>query len=188
MPTSTGPSPRASPSSNGLRQRKNSKSTSTSTSKSSVHLPRLVNRDLPFHQSRNRITVENEKHHSHIYPLLIRDWFHVLLRLPVLASISFLLVTWTSVILIFAKIYTKIDTYYVDDDCGLGPPGEPLSWGTAFAFSLETCTTVGCKYSIHFLNIGIYFQFLMFVFFFLFSFFVLLLYLRWFAGFYQRLF
>ena len=113
--------------------------------KSEVHLPRLVNRDLPFHQSKNRLTVVNEKHHSHIWGLLMRDWFHVLLRLPAWFSTLMLLCVWTLVILIFAYVYTAIDQQFVNTDCGLGEPGNPISWGAAFAFSLETCTTVGCK-------------------------------------------
>lgn len=132
-------------SSSGLRQRKSSANPKI-CDESKVSLPRLVNRNFPYHQSANRIAVVNEKHHSHIWPLLLRDWFHVLMRMPTFGSILFLLVIWTSVILIFAGIYVKIDQYNVGMDCGLGDPGAPIAWGTSFAFSLETCTTVGCKY------------------------------------------
>ena len=48
----------------------------------------------------------------------------------------------------FAGIYMWVDSNYKYDDCGLGEPGSPIEWGTAFAFSLETCTTVGCKYRL----------------------------------------
>jgi hypothetical protein len=124
----------------GLRKRKG-----LSRTTSSVFLPRLVKRNLPFHQSSNRIAVKNEKKRSHILPLLMRDWFHVLLRMPVLASTTAMLSLWTVSILLFAAIYVRIDSVNLGTDCGLGPPGKPIPFGTAFAFSLETCTTVGCK-------------------------------------------
>jgi hypothetical protein len=126
--------------SNGLRRRKG-----LSRTTSSVFLPRLVKRNLPFHQSSNRIAVKNEKKRSHIWPLLMRDWFHVLLRMPVMLSTTAMLSLWTLSILLFAYIYVRIDTDHKDADCGLGPPGLPIAFGTSFAFSLETCTTVGCK-------------------------------------------
>ncbi|CAB9514290.1 rectifier potassium channel 2 [Seminavis robusta] len=44
---------------------------------------------------------------------------------------------------IFAGIYMRIDTDRLDENCGLGAPGQPIQLGPAFAFSLETCTTVG---------------------------------------------
>lgn len=91
------------------------------------------------------MAVKNVKHHSHVYPLLLLDWFHVFLRLPTYVSVTLLLSIWTLFILIFAKIYVGIDTSNNALDCGLGDPGTPIAWGTAFAFSLETCTTVGCK-------------------------------------------
>ena len=124
-----------------LRQRKGAKR----HSESQVRFPRLVKRDLPYHQSRNRVCVWNERHHSHVFPLLLLDWFHVFLRLPIWLSLSMLLVVWTVAILIFAGVYVHLDQQDIYADCGLGGPGTPIQWGTAFAFSLETCTTVGCK-------------------------------------------
>ena len=116
------------------------------STKSYVQLPRLVNRDMPFHQSRNRISVANERHYSKIWRLFLEDWFHCLLRMPTYLSVPLLLGIWTAVILMFAAIYVYIDTSNKYADCGLGDPGIPIAWGTSFAFSLETCTTVGCKY------------------------------------------
>jgi hypothetical protein len=126
----------------GLKQRRRHTLRPT---RSNVQLPRLVNRDLPFHQSSNKIAVSNQKHYSNVWPLLVRDWFHVMLRLPTWSSVTMLLATWTGMILMFAGIYVGLDNKNKNYDCGLGPPGQPIAWGTSFAFSLETCTTVGCK-------------------------------------------
>ena len=73
------------------------------------------------------------------------DWFHVLLRIPVWISVTALLVVWTVIIVLFALVYVKIDKAWLQEDCGLGDPGVPIQFGTSFAFSLETATTVGCK-------------------------------------------
>jgi hypothetical protein len=132
------------PRSNHLRQRRR-ESSSLNFVGSQVHLPRLIARNLPYHQSRNKMAVQSVKNHSHIYPLLLLDWFHVFLRLPTYFTVTLLLSIWTLFILIFARIYIAIDTSNSALDCGLGDPGMPIAFGTAFAFSLETCTTVGCK-------------------------------------------
>ena len=112
---------------------------------SNVFLPRLVDRNFPYHQSKNQIAVKNLHQDSGVVQLLLKDWFHVFLREHVLKSVTLLLVIWTVVILIFAAIYVKVDGDYLEKNCGLGEPGTPIEFGTAFAFSLETCTTVGCK-------------------------------------------
>jgi hypothetical protein len=132
------------PRSNLLRSRRRQRS-SLNLAKSQVRLPRLIARNLPYHQSHNKMAVKNSKNHSHVYPLLLLDWFHVFLRLPTYFTVTFLLSIWTAFILIFAAIYVGIDSSNNALDCGLGDPGTPIAWGTAFAFSLETCTTVGCK-------------------------------------------
>jgi hypothetical protein len=113
-------------------------------SKSQVFLPRLVNRDMPFHQSHNRIAVFNVNWKQHIYKLLVRDWFHVLLRVPILLAILILILIWTIGIIVWAWIYIYADNYKenIDMDCGLGA-GEPLTFAAAFAFAMETATTVG---------------------------------------------
>jgi hypothetical protein len=134
--------PAPAPPSQGLRRRYRQQSSHT---ESTVFLPRLVDRNYPFHQSQNRISVKNENHFSHIWPLLIKDWFHVCLRVPIWISITALLIIWTIFIFVFARIYVHIDENWLDRDCGLGEPGHAIKFGTAFAFSLETCTTVGCK-------------------------------------------
>ena len=59
---------------------------------------------------------------------------------------------WTSSIIVFASIYVAYDHINDEPVCGLGryPEGEedssvrdPITFGAAFALSLETCTTVG---------------------------------------------
>jgi hypothetical protein len=141
--------------SEGLRQRFGESGRSNSASSLSAITPRLIARDLPFYQSRNNYVVTNDNHHSGMYRLQLRDWFHVFLRWPVFLSLFFLLVIWTAIILCFAAIYRAIDTTNKDTDCGLGDPGIPIAWGTSFAFSLETCTTVGCKYVIYYIMLNL---------------------------------
>lgn len=46
-------------------------------------------------------------------------------------------------ILVFAAIYTAFDHANFESSCGLGVSGNPITFGAAFSFSLETCTTVG---------------------------------------------
>lgn len=112
---------------------------------SAVVLPRLLNRNFPFHQSKNQIASKNVNTEIAVTRLLVKDWFHVFLRQHMLKNVTFLLVLWTVVILLFAIIYVEVDAAYLEYNCGLGEPGTPIEFGTAFAFSLETCTTVGCK-------------------------------------------
>ena len=106
----------------------------------------MVERNLTYHQSKNKIHISNVNGKDMIWTLLMRDWFHVLLRYPFGLSILGLLTIWTCMILFFAGAYVWVDSKYDDLDCGLGQPGDPIKWGTAFAFSLETCTTVGCTF------------------------------------------
>ena len=111
---------------------------------SQVDLPRMVHRNLPFYQSRNRVKVKNSAYKL-LWRLMILDWFHTLLRLPAYLSISFLLFLWVLLVAFYAFIYWYLDNIqYGHIDCGLGPtPQAPIAFMGAFAFSLETCTTVG---------------------------------------------
>lgn len=105
--------------------------------------PRLVHRNLPFKQSKNTVNVI---HNSgwRIYILLQHDWFHVLLRVPTWQSLPVLLTIWTSMILVFAALYVWVDQSHSDLACVIGLEGNPITFGSSFAFSLETTTTVGC--------------------------------------------
>ncbi|CAB9503285.1 rectifier potassium channel 2 [Seminavis robusta] len=104
---------------------------------------RLIKRNLPFYQSKNTLRVTNQHSELRLFSLLFNDWFHVGLRLNLWLSLFLLLSVWTICILIFAAIYMRIDRDRLDENCGLGAPGQPIQLGPAFAFSLETCTTVG---------------------------------------------
>jgi hypothetical protein len=111
---------------------------------SHVHLPRLITRDYPYNQSSSRVEIFN-KNTKLLRTLLINDWFHILLRYPSWVSIPLCLVVWYTSIWVWAAIYVAVDgsDANLDRNCGLGDPGIPMSMGMAFAFSLETCTTVG---------------------------------------------
>jgi len=108
-------------------------------------IPRLVHRNLPFKQSKQEIAVVNKTIYKglKVQRILSQDWYHVILRWNTGFSILALLSTWTLMIIIFAGIYMRIDAGAPETNCGLGTPGNPIKFGPAFAFSLETCTTVG---------------------------------------------
>lgn len=102
---------------------------------------RLVQRNLPNFQSANTLQIANR---SLEWNLTYRyDFFHAILRWRTWISVSCLISLWTLLILIFAKIYESVDRMRPDEDCGLGTEGDPIDFGGAVAFSLETCTTVG---------------------------------------------
>jgi len=83
-----------------------------------------------------------------VISLFIKDWFHFLLRVPWFISVPIVILIWVAMIVVFASIYWYVDSNNanLDKDCGLGESGMPISIAAAYAFSLETCTTVGCEY------------------------------------------
>lgn len=105
-------------------------------------IPRMVRRDLPAFQSSNRFHVKQRLTRSQWW-LLRHDWFHILLNQPAPFAIFVMLTIWTLMILVFAAIYAKIDRMSPEQACGLGQENKPIVFSSAFAFSLETCTTVG---------------------------------------------
>jgi hypothetical protein len=111
---------------------------------SQVYLPRLIKRNYPFYQSSNRVQIftENKKP---TYRLYLKDWFHVGLRMSWYVSFPAFIVVWYALIWVFAILYHLIDSSpnNIAKECGLGEPNIPISLATAYAFSLETCTTVG---------------------------------------------
>jgi len=111
---------------------------------SQVFLPRLIKRDYPYDQSSNRVRIVN-KHQKQLFPLLIKDSFHVLLRVKWYVSLPLITIVWYAMIWVFAFFYMLIDgsNFNHAKDCGLGEPENPIGFATAYAFSLETCTTVG---------------------------------------------
>jgi len=126
-----------------------------------VFLPRMILRNMPYCQSNNQCQVINNFNTGArnknkggcysssssssfgLYRLLLSDWFHVLLRIQMHYSILMLLAAWLGMIMVFALAYMEIDTIYDNLDCGLGEPPVHITFAAAFAFSLETCTTVG---------------------------------------------
>lgn len=129
---------------NGLRRRRRN----TFSDDEIRNIPRLVHRNLPFKQSRQEIAVVNKTifksmRMQRILRILSQDWFHIFLRQPTYQSLPALLCLWTFIIVIFAFIYQRIDRDDPHTECGLGPAGAPIKFAPAFAFSLETCTTVG---------------------------------------------
>jgi len=111
---------------------------------SKVFLPRLIPRDYPYHQSSNRVQVFNQ-HRDQIFRLAIKDWFHVILRMKSYVSFPIFVAIWYGMIWVFALVFTMVDSsnFNRDKDCGLAEPGIPITLSAAYAFSLETCTTVG---------------------------------------------
>lgn len=59
-------------------------------------IPRLVHRNLPFHQSKQSIAVKNEKAlwHVNLHATLLQDWYHLILRWPTMLSILTLVSIW----------------------------------------------------------------------------------------------
>jgi hypothetical protein len=100
-------------------------------------LPRLVPRNVAFGQSKNTVKVFHNYHGRKILKILLHDWFHAFLRLSTLLSIMILLTVWTALIVVFALAYVAID-HGNDTFCGLGNGSDPIRFGPAFAFSLET--------------------------------------------------
>jgi hypothetical protein len=111
-------------------------------------LKRLVVRDMPFHQSSNSLRIRHQISPRSRGPMNVRfwyfpDWFHVFLRLRTEVSVLLFVALWTALIVIFAGLYYGVDSKDAEISCGLGHSGNPISFHGAFAFSLETATTVG---------------------------------------------
>lgn len=109
--------------------------------------PRLLSRDLPFKQSSNKLNVRNSGT-KRVAGLMRADWFHVFLRHGTWKSITTIIVVWTIMIIVFSFMYMLADAVQPDVDCGLTESNQEggygdLAFSSAFAFSLETATTVG---------------------------------------------
>jgi hypothetical protein len=107
--------------------------------------PRYVERNLPFHQSRNTVQVEHNQGWR-IGKLVRYDLFHILLRKKLYVSFPLLLAIWTLAIMIFAGLYYAADNRALlsgQPACSLFGSSGQISYQGAFAFSLQTCTTVG---------------------------------------------
>jgi hypothetical protein len=105
--------------------------------------PRMVLRNNPFDQSKNRFNVGYTNGGARLLRLLRHDWFHVVLNMGTFRSLAALLTFWTAMIFLFAAAYMRMDQRDDEPQCGLRIDGKPITYAGAFAFSLETCTTVG---------------------------------------------
>ena len=130
---------------NGLKSKFKRRRRNTFTDEELEKIPRLVHRNLPFKQSKQEIAVVNKTMYKglKVQRILSQDWYHIFLRYSTWVSILVLLSAWTAVIILFALIYMRMDASSPETECGLGTAGKPIKFGPAFAFSLETCTTVG---------------------------------------------
>mmetsp|Transcript_29065 Transcript_29065/g.53176 ORF Transcript_29065/g.53176 Transcript_29065/m.53176 type:complete len:519 (-) Transcript_29065:119-1675(-) len=118
-----------------------------STQRANITTRRILERNLPFHQSKNTLSIGNHNKSAlkkMAWFIYHHDWFHLYLRLPTYASVLIFLSLWTSMILVFAGLYIAIDKSH-PGDCGLSFTDDDgsIKYGSAFAFSLETTTTVG---------------------------------------------
>jgi len=109
---------------------------------SQVQLPRLITRDFPYHQSSSRVEITNVQRHI-LYRLIYRDWFHLMLRQPAWVTFPSLILIWYMSIWVWAFAYVLVDRNNGLKDCGISEADHPIEIREAFAFSLETTTTVG---------------------------------------------
>lgn len=103
------------------------------------HRLRLVRRDAPFFQSSGRIYMH--RNHHLLDRLALADPFHVGLSMPIWLLVMLCLVVYTLVMLVFSGLYILLDNPSVH--CGIAPEGVWPSFYQAFAFSMETMTTIG---------------------------------------------
>jgi hypothetical protein len=108
----------------------------TSGADDEIEIARLIRRDLPFSQSRNRVNV-GHNHGLKILQLIRHDWFHVMLRYPKTLCLLALLSIWTLVVTLFAVIYIAVDNRQPDVDCGLGKGTVKLLEAIDWAFCLD---------------------------------------------------
>lgn len=100
---------------------------------------RLIERTAPFYQSSTRVNSRSSVLEGDYKTLwgyrfvLFRDWFDFMLSFRTSIVILILIVLYTIQLLVWAAFYVAID-------CEESDP--PLSFQEAFAFSLETSTTV----------------------------------------------
>ncbi|KAG7336644.1 inward rectifier potassium channel [Nitzschia inconspicua] len=106
------------------------------------NLPRLVHRNRAFHQSSNKVSIKHNQG-TKIFKLLRFNLFHVFLRWQTKWSLLVLLSLWILAILFFALLYVVYDNIKPEQTCGLSAENQPIYFAGAFAFSLQTCTTVG---------------------------------------------
>lgn len=99
---------------------------------------RLLRRDAPSHQSGGHIYMHRT---GAAVGLALNDFFHVALGMPLVLLLMVCMALYTTLILIWTGFYIAADHPGVA--CGIAPLGEHPNFYRAFAFSLETMTTIG---------------------------------------------
>ena len=105
----------------------------TSSSSSYKAFPRLIHRNEPFHQSKNRVAIKNRTHGRlrQLFPFEVlfmakENWFHMFLRWRFIYSATLLMVFWFITMILFACLYVYADSIEPDRICGLGEAGDPI--------------------------------------------------------------
>ena len=99
---------------------------------------RLLRRDAPFRQSTGRIYMHRT---GAAVGLALHDLFHVALSMPWILLMILCTSSYTIVMLIFACLFCLADGPEIQ--CGIAPYGRRPTFYHAFAFSMETLTTIG---------------------------------------------
>jgi hypothetical protein len=99
---------------------------------------RLLRRDAPFRQSTGRIYMHRQ---GAALGLALSDLFHVALSMPSMVFLPVVMAAYTTVMIMYACIYLFVDGPSVE--CGIAPLGRRPTFYHAFAFSMETLTTIG---------------------------------------------
>ena len=99
---------------------------------------RLLRRDAPFHQSNGHIYMHRKGASTR---LALNDAFHVMLAMPWLLLTLLCVSMYTGLMVTFALFYMALD--HPGLNCGIGLAYEYPSFYHAFAFSMETMTTIG---------------------------------------------
>lgn len=116
-----------------LRQRRHKRSFTDEEIRS---IPRFVHRNRFFYQSENTVaTISKYARRAYCSRLRTGGWYHMLLNLNTLFSVTILLGLWIFWMLIFAVMYTSLDSF--EEDCGLSPVGQRTSLRYAFLFSIQ---------------------------------------------------
>jgi hypothetical protein len=102
---------------------------------------RLVRRDSAFHQSSGKINMHRGLRAGQLLGLAQKDWYHVLLTMKSRSLLLVIVCTFTLVVVFYAFMFMLVDDSL--EGCGIAPKGQRASFYNAFAFALETLTTIG---------------------------------------------
>ena len=97
---------------------------------------RLVRRDYPFKQSSGSFFMARSGfYNKELRQIALKDSFHVLVDTHLAFLFALVIILYTAIIILFAGFYMLVDNS--SESCGLAAPGQPLSFQTAFAFSVR---------------------------------------------------